>query len=130
MKHSRRIIASTLAIFGALAVASGQAHASDGSSWGYVCEVIQYPMASSMGSEGYINFQLYSGASCGGSYVGSYYLMSTGNSYPGVNYYTTASQLTLFRNLLQAEYAAKKVYVYTPAAPSNVASGIYFYAYN
>jgi hypothetical protein len=44
----------------------------------YVCYVRYFPVSATAGSEGYVNFTVYEGVGCTGTYVGSYNLCSTG----------------------------------------------------
>jgi hypothetical protein len=44
----------------------------------YVCIADYVPGSTTLGSYGYVGFSLYTGTDCSGSYVGSYYLCSSG----------------------------------------------------
>ena len=48
------------------------------STWGYSCFTFFMPSASTRGNYGYAAYTLYSGPSCSGTYLGYFYICSTG----------------------------------------------------
>jgi hypothetical protein len=118
-----------LFLFGTVALAAKPASAYNGSQVGRICDVIEYPMTSWAGNNGYVSFDLYSGAGCSGSYLGTYYLMTPGNQYPGDNYFSENALLAHLRTLADYVVNGKQVFVAAASSPNYVVSGIYFEPY-
>jgi hypothetical protein len=97
---------------------------------GYPCNVQFYPGTSSLGNFGYVNFQLYSGTNCSGSFQGAFYLPTTGSSIGFISYNATQIQ-TQMRNLISAWQTNRQVTANQISVGQNgdvsVANFLYFF---
>jgi len=127
-----RSLLAAVCTFSAFALGTGVAAAD------FVCNVGLYPGNSgNMGTEGYVQFQTYTGANCTGSFVGTFYACSTSatsSSCPsGANWrYERQSLLALYRNLQSAASVDQKVSPSMGAVCNGGAPGcmsmVYFYS--
>ena len=97
---------------------------------GYPCNVQFYPGTSSIGNFGYVNFQLYSSTNCSGSFLGGFYLATTGSSI-GFIFYNTDQIQTQMRNLISAWQTNRQVTANQISTGQNgnvnVANFLYFF---
>jgi hypothetical protein len=102
--------------------------ATGGSVSGRICDVIEYPMTSWAGNNGYVAVDVYSGVGCSGTYLGTYYLMTAGNQSPGNNFFSENALLSHLRILADYVQSGKQVYIWA-GTPNYVVNGIYFEPY-
>jgi hypothetical protein len=97
---------------------------------GYPCNVQFYPGSSSVGNFGYINFQLYSGTNCTSTFLGSFYLATTGSTI-GFVFYNADQIQTQMRNLVSAWQTNRQVTANNISTGQNgnvnVANFLYFF---
>ena len=114
-----------LFVFGTVALAAKPASAA----WGYVCDVLHYPGTSSLGTGGYLSVELYSASNCSGSYIATYYLMTSGNLYPNNAYYSTEGLMASMRSLVDYATGGKELYISGSLSPTFVVNSIDYYSF-
>jgi hypothetical protein len=85
---------------------------------GFPCNVQFQPGASSLGNFGDINFQLYTSAGCTGTFLGSFYIATTGTTI-GFNPYNSDQILAASQNLIRAWAASKQVTAFNISTGQN-----------
>jgi hypothetical protein len=75
---------------------------------GYPCNILFYPGSTSLGTGGYVQFNLYSNVGCSGTYLGLFYLATTGSTIGFVSYNAEQIQ-TMSRDMTSAWAAGKQV---------------------
>ena len=127
MKKLNRLVAAV--VLAAALMLPGLAQATD--TYGYVCEVTLYPGTTTIyGSNGYANLTMYSGNGCTGSYLGSWWVFTTGATSSSANpwfLYTDITLPALYNALTTAATSNKQVHLWTnPSYPTAVGTvGIY-----
>jgi hypothetical protein len=128
----RTLTLTLAAVLVTLIALPSRAHAAGGT--GYVCNVAMFPSSSSFGNSGYVSYELYSGPSCSGSYLGINLVCSvgatTGYSSQCSSYlFSEAGLIAEFGALRAAASTNQKVFVgVNPFQSPNAANPPNFYA--
>jgi hypothetical protein len=122
MNMKRMLMGAALAL--GMAIAAPAAHAAG--QRGYVCDSGFVPSAGSLGSSGYVWLDIYSNGTCGGNYVGTFFVPTAGNSY-GVTGHPPAGLFAVAQNLVQASMWNMQVFIsYTGSVANGVAYDVEF----